>query len=394
MRDQDVELLGNHLEGKKIALMVTGSISAYKIPSLVRHFRQYGAEVDVYLTEEAERYVAKEALEWTSEKSPIYELTSETEHLREDIDAYVLAPASENTIGKFAMGIGDNAVTTTLVSALGRLESGEASILVAPAMHGTMENSIYRENLDKLKGKGVRIIEPDYRQGKANLPSAHDLVVPTIRELSEDPLKGKKILINAGPTLGKIDNVRAITNIFRGRTGIKIAEEGYLRGADVKLIYGSGGLKVPDYIDTTKIKYFEEMYEEVMKEIENHEIGIFSAAISDYIPEKAVDGKIPSGELEEIKLKQTQKIIKEVRDKSDMYMVTFKLESDISVDELQDIGRKRLDEGYDVVVANRLEDMSKDSHKSYIMKRDGSITETETKKELSKKLLDLIGEDF
>lgn len=395
LEDQDVKPLGEHLYGKRIALLVSGSISAYKTPSLVRHFRQYGADVHVYLTEGGERYVTRNSLEWCSTNEVISELTSDAEHLK-DFDAYVVAPATYDVIGKFANGIADDAVSTTLASALGRLEKGDAKILLAPAMHGTMQNSIYRENLEKLKSRGVKILEPDYRMGKANLPGSHDIVVHTIRELSEDPLKGKNVLINAGPTMGKIDNVRAITNIFRGILGIDIADELFLRGANVKLIYGAGGLEIPKYVDTTRVKYFEEMYEEVMKEIEKpYEIGIFSAAISDYIPEETFNGKIPSkGALKEIKLKQTPKIIKEVREKRpDMFMITFKLENNISIDELLKIGRKRLEES-DIVVVNRLEDMTQDSHVSYIMENDGTVTKARTKKETSKKLVDAIGEYF
>ncbi|UCG95144.1 MAG: bifunctional phosphopantothenoylcysteine decarboxylase/phosphopantothenate--cysteine ligase CoaBC, partial [archaeon] len=377
MRDSVIQPLGEHLKDKKILLLSTGSIAAYKTPSLARHFRQYGADVEVYLTPETKRYVTEEALEWASDNPVVSELTANSEHLRSDVDAYVVAPATYNTIGKFANGVADNAVTATLASATGRMDDG-ASIFVAPAMHGSMYNSTCKENIEKLKSKGVKIIEPDYKQGKANLTSTHNIVVETIRGLSESPLKNKSIIINAGPTMGKIDNVRGITNIFRGRTGIDIADEAYMRGAKVKLIYASGGLKVPDYIDTTKVRYFEEMYDEVMKEVENYDIGIFSAAIVDYVPEDVFDGKIKSkGAVKEIKLKQTPKIINEVRKKCpEMYMVTFKLENNIDMEHLFKIGRNRLSDGYQTVIVNRLEDMDKHTHLSHIMNKDGKMYQT------------------
>src|SRR3989344_4144220 len=225
--DLSVERIGNHLEGKSIALLITGGIAAYKIPSLARHFRQYGANVFAYMTPEAKEYVAERALAWACANPVVSDLSYQSEHLRESIGAYIVAPATYNSIGKFANGIADNAVTTAFASALGRLERKETSILIAPAMHGSMQNSIYRKNLETLAEKGVRIIEPEYRMGKANLPGSHYIVVQTIRELSASSLKGKKILVTAGPTPGRIDDVRFVTNKFRGRLGINIAEEAY-----------------------------------------------------------------------------------------------------------------------------------------------------------------------
>ena len=103
LKDQDVIHLGKHLDNKKIALLVTGSIAAYKTPSLARHFRQYGADVRVYLTEEAQKYVTKDSLEWTSINPAVARLSAKAEHLYE-FDAYVVAPATLNTIGQMADG--------------------------------------------------------------------------------------------------------------------------------------------------------------------------------------------------------------------------------------------------------------------------------------------------
>jgi phosphopantothenoylcysteine decarboxylase / phosphopantothenate---cysteine ligase len=402
MDDRDVERIGNHLEGKNIALLITGGIAAYKSPSLIRHFRQYGANVKVYLSEEGKNFVTKDALSWATGqenyKEPVIErLSPNAEHL-DHFDAYVIAPATYNTIGKFAYGIADNAVTSVLASALGKLEDqekyGKTNIIMMPTMHGSMQNSIYKENLEKLIQKGVRVVEPDYKWGKANLPDTHTIVVETIRSISESYLKGKKILITAGPTPASIDNVRAITNRFRGRTGIAIAEELYLRGADVHLILGATGLSSPKYIPTTKIHGFQEYYDNVMKQLseKEYDIGIFSAAVADYIPVEKVEGKIPSsGGLDQIKLKQTPKVIKEVREKyPGLYMATFKLESGISEENLIKIAQERIKQGYDLVVADRTEE----ENFFHIVDKTGVKETTHSKKELAASLSDMLESQY
>jgi len=391
--DMKVEILGNQLKDKKIALLVTGGIAAYKIPSLVRHFRQYGAEVYVYQTEESKDYVTEKSLEWASQNNVVTKLTAGAEHLIENIDAYVIAPLTYNTLGKMANGIADNAVTTTFASALGRLESGLTSVLISPTMHGTMQNSIYKENLEKLISKGVKIIQPDMRMGKANMPDSHYIVLDAMREISKSSLKGKKILVTAGPIGGKIDDIRRMTNVFKGRLGIMIAEEAYMKGAEVRLILGDSGINYPKYIPTEQVEDFSEYREKVLECLakEKYDIGIFSAAVADYIPEEKREGKIPSkGALNSIPLKQTTKVIEEVRNRfPELYMTTFKFEIGVSKEKLEEIARSRINQGYELVVANRGEDM-KEKHNAIIMDKTGVISQPEDKKEIARKLIEIL----
>jgi phosphopantothenoylcysteine decarboxylase/phosphopantothenate--cysteine ligase len=395
MKDKDVEPLGKHLENKKIGLFVTSGIAAYKCPSLIRHFRQYGADVQVYTTPESEKIVTKEVLQWTSLHPVISELSSDAEHLRE-YDAYVVAPATLNTIGKMAVGIADNAVTSTLASALGRLRKDKKHpVIVAPAMHGTLEdNPFYEENVGKLKSCGVKFIDPVHKWGKANFPGSHDIVAPTIRELSQSPLKNKSILITAGPTPVWIDNVRYITNKFRGRLGIEIAEEAYMRGADVKLIMGRGGLEVPRYIDTKNVNSFKEYYDAVFDSLcsKDFDFSIFSAAVADYAPTKVYEGKIPSkGAIESIPLENTPKVIKEVRKRFPrLFMTTFKYEERVTPEELEVIAKNRIGEGYQMVVANRGEELTEKEHHSIIVDETGVIARPTTKTENAKMILDAL----
>ena len=393
--DQDIIRLGNHLGDKKIALLVTGSIAAYKTPSLVRHFRQYGAVVHVYLTEEAQKYVTEDSLEWASTNPVIAKLSAKAEHLYE-FDAYVVAPATLNTIGQLADGKAGNAVTSTLASALGRIKGNNTSILVAPAMHGTLENNpAYQQNLEKLGSYGVKIIKPEYKYGKANLPSSHNIVVETIRELSTSPLKQRRILVTAGPTPGRIDSVRLLTNRFKGRLGVEIANEAYMRGASVTLILGPSGIQQPTYLNVISIRDFDEYHSKVMDILKNNsiEIGIFSASVADYIPKEVFDGKIPSQKaLRSIQLKQTSKVIKEVRQKfPDLYMVTFKYEEKISREKLEKIAQSRVGQGYQLVIANRGEDMTPEGmYRSIIVDKNGVVVEPSSKRECATSLLDFL----
>lgn len=391
--DMQIEKIGDNLEGKNIALLVTGGIAAYKCPSLIRHFRQYGANVIVYQTNESKHYVAERALEWASMNPVVSELSAATEHLNEGIDAYVVAPLTYNTLAKFSSGISDNAVTATFASALGRLEAGKTSILIAPAMHSSMQNSIYKENLERLKAKGIRVIEPDCRIGKANLPGIHYIVVEVIREISKSALKGKNILVTAGPIGGKIDSVRLMTNIFRGRLGVMIADEAYMRGANVRLLMGQGGTEAPAYINTAIAEDFDGYYSKVMGMLseKHYDFGIFSAAVADYVPEEAIKGKIPSrGALKSIPVKQTLKVIKEVRKNfAGLFMATFKFEIGVSKERLEEIAKARVAEGYNLVVANRDEDM-RESHNAIIADSTGIIAEPSSKKEIAVSLLNIL----
>ena len=152
-----------------------------------------------------------------------------------------------------------------------------------------------KKNLENLVNQGVNIIEPQITENKANLAKTHNIVIETIRKMNKSILKNKRILVTAGPTPGKIDNVRLITNRFKGRLGLLIAEELYLKGANVKLILGSSGINFPDYINTSIIRSFEEYYSNVMTELKNdYDVGIFSSAVADYVPSKVEKGKIPS----------------------------------------------------------------------------------------------------
>ena len=360
--DREVRLEGHHLQGKRIALLLTGSIAALKAPLIARSLRRQGADVVAFASSEALRYTTVDALEWSTTNPVITKLTAAAEHLSDDnpFAAYVVAPATYNTINKIAGGIADGVITSSIASAIGRMERGQTKIMIAPAMHGSLHNSILTESLQKLHKMGVAIIPPLVAYGKNNLPPEAKIVTAVCRGISNSPLKNLPILVTGGATPVPIDNVRRLTNRFTGTLGGKIAEELYYRGATVKLIRGPGSYTPPDYLPQQTINSYEEYKTTVIQELtqNKYHCAIFSAAVADYQVTKVFPGKIPSGgALQTIDLVPTTKVIAEVRAKfPDLYMVTFKYQENIDHEQLMTIANRRLQQGYQMVVANRGEE--------------------------------------
>lgn len=385
----DIIHLGNHLEGKRIALFITDSIMAFSTPSLVSHFRQYGANIQVYLTKEAKKYVTEGALKWMSSNPVIIKNLIDQVN---EFDAWIIAPATLSTISDIANRKAHSAIPVAFTSFAREPRQDTTSILIVPIVPKTMEkNTVFRKNLRKLESMGVKIVN---HSEQANFLNVHTIVVETIRELSSSALKGKHVLVTAGPTPGRVDGVRILTNRFRGRLGIEIADEAYMRGATVRLILGPSGIKAPSYIQTVRIREFKEYHAKVL-EILNHnpiEIGIFSAAVADYIPQEVFDGKIPSqSTFDAIQLMQTPKVIKEIRQKfPNLYMVTFKYEEKISREQLEQIAFSRIRQGYQLVIANRGEEMTPEgAYQGIIVNKNGVIAEPTSKKECAVSLLDI-----
>ncbi len=176
--DRALEATGSILAGRRLALLLTGSIAAFRAPGLIRELRRAGAaDVFVYATPTALQFVARDTLEWTSLHPVVDALDGRAQHVElKDVDAWLVAPATYSTIAKVAVGIADNAVTTALASAMGLLERGETAVLFAPAMHGTMVNQICRTNLARLADLGCQIVPPCGRDGKALLPDDATLI--------------------------------------------------------------------------------------------------------------------------------------------------------------------------------------------------------------------------
>jgi phosphopantothenoylcysteine decarboxylase/phosphopantothenate--cysteine ligase len=364
MGDHDVVLVGDHLRGKRVALLITGGIAAFKAPLVARALRRQGADVVAFASSEALRYVTEDTLEWSTVNPVVTRLTAAAEHLSDaaPFDAYLVAPATYNTINKAAAGIADTPVTSALASALGRMEQGATKVLVVPTMHGSLHNSILTGSLERLAALGVRIVPPRQDYGKDNIPAEEVIVSEVCRALSRSPLQGRRILVTGGPTPVPIDAVRRITNRFRGRLGAEITLELHLRGAEVRLVHGDGAFRPPAYLPFRVARTFDEYLEAVMEELAAAPTaaGVFSAAVADYRPKEVLPGKTPSGGAwKSMQLVPTPKVVELVRERfPDLYMVTFKYQEGVSHEELMEVGRSRLERlaGRGAVVANRGEE--------------------------------------
>ena len=189
--DHEVPRDGDRLDGVRVALLVTGGIAAFRAPILARSLRRQGAVVTAFATTEALRYVARDALAWACDRPVVVDLTSDAEHLSDaaPFDVYLVAPATYSVIGKCAHGIADTPVTATLASAIGRMERGQAAVVLAPTMHGSMHTSILLSNLRSLAAIGCTIVPPRDACGKHNLPEEAVLVDACVAALQAVSLR-------------------------------------------------------------------------------------------------------------------------------------------------------------------------------------------------------------
>lgn len=362
LADHDLPRHSEWLSGKHIALLVCGGIAAFKSPLLARELRRHGAEVTVFVSQEALRYVTPDSLAWSSNAPVIEALSPRAEHLGDGLayDAYLVAPATYNTLNKFRHGLADNLLTTVLASALGRLERGECQILVAPTMHGSMHNSLLEASLIHLQELGVTVLPPRDAYGKHNLPDETEIALRTARALSTSPLRGVPVLVTGGPTPVPIDRIRRITTRFTGALGQEIATALFVAGADVHWIHGQSSLTPPSWLPCTVVDSYA-AYREGVLHLMGHSgcrAAIFSAAVADYQPTHVYAGKLPSGgAISSLTLEPTGKVIQEVRNAyPDVHLISFKFEAGVSTDQLLEIAHTRLRAGYQAVVANRDED--------------------------------------
>ena len=396
LSDRQVALESTHLKNKRVALLVTGSIAAIKAPLIARTLRRQGADVVAFASPEALRYTTVEALSWSTTNSVVTKLTANAEHLSDNnpFTAYIVAPATYNTINKTALGIADNTITSTLGSAIGRMEQGKTKVLIAPTMHGSLHNSILTRSLQKLARMGVRIIPPKVANGKNNLPEEKAIAFAVCRAVSKSSLKNIPILVTGGPTPVPIDNIRRLTNRFTGRLGTCIAEELYLRGAKVKLIHGQGSYSPPDYLPHQIVTTYDEYFTEVMTHLQrSYRFGIFSAAVADYQPTQIFPGKIPSGgALSNIELVPTKKVISEVRANfPNLDTIAFKYQENISHQELINIAEARLNQGYRMVVANRGEEhQATGAQVAYLVTKEQPPQKAVGKQQIAKAIADYL----
>ena len=287
------------LKGKKIVLGITGSIAAYKSCLIIRELIKRGAEVQVVITPAGKEFITPITLSALTHNPVISEFFSQrdgTWNSHVDLglwaDAMLIAPCTASSIGKMANGIADNMLITTYLSM-------KAPVFIAPAMDLDMyKHPSTQANIEKLKEYGNNIIEPasgylaSGLEGKGRMEDPEKIVETLDRQFSKKDLRGKQIMITAGPTYEKIDPVRFIGNYSSGKMGFAIAEECYQRGADVTLISGPVSMKCSDGINRIDVENCENMYNEATKAFNNCDAAILCAAVADFKPENVADKKI------------------------------------------------------------------------------------------------------
>ena len=301
------------LKGKHIILGISGGIAAYKSVTLLRLLIKAGAEVQVVITPSGKEFITPVTLSALSGKPVVSEFfTANTGewHSHVDLglwaDAMVIAPATASSIAKMANGVADNMLITTYLSA-------KAPVFIAPAMDlDMMAHPSTIRNIELLKSYGNHIIEPaegelaSHLIGKGRMEEPEAIVEYLYKFFaSSQDLKGKKVLVTAGPTYEKIDPVRFIGNYSSGKMGYAIAEEAARRGAEVTIVSGPVSIttSTPN-INVIKVESAREMYDQCVNIYPNCDLGIMCAAVADYAPAEYVDSKIKreKGEIPVIKL--------------------------------------------------------------------------------------------
>lgn len=292
------------IAGKKIVLGITGSIAAYKACLIIRGLIKRGAEVQVVITPAGKEFITPVTLSALTHKPVISEFFSQRDgswHSHVDLglwaDAMLIAPCTASTLGKMAHGIADNMLITTYLSM-------KAPVFIAPAMDLDMySHPATQENLRTLIGYGNHVIEPGCGflasglEGKGRMEEPEN-IIQALEDFfqAQQDLRGKKILITAGPTYEKIDPVRFIGNYSSGKMGFALAEECAKRGAEVTLIAGPVALSCSSGIHRVNVESCQEMYNASIEAFPWQDAAILCAAVADFKPATTADRKIKRGE--------------------------------------------------------------------------------------------------
>jgi len=393
------------LNNRKILLGISGSIAAYKCVNFVRLLVKQGAEVKVIMTEDAKNFITPLTLSTVS-KNPVFsdyfnEKNGEwTNHVSLGLwaDLFIIAPATANTIGKMANGICDNLLLATYLSA-------RCPVWVAPAMDLDMlAHHSTQQNIQKLISFGNKIIEPGTGElasgliGKGRLAEPEELFEKCLDFFGNNlPLKGKKVLVTAGPTYENIDPVRFIGNYSSGKMGFAIAETFANLGAEVELVSGPTHQKTNHFsIHISKIVSANDMLLNCQKYFENADIIVMAAAVADYTPTLVSDKKIKKNEdAFSIDLKKTTDILKWMGEHKmeHQILVGFALETD---NELANAKGKLIRKNLDMIVLNSLQDegagFAGDTNKISMIFKNGDIKTSvlKLKNEVAKDIVEKI----
>lgn len=348
-------------KGKNIILGVTSSIAAYKSANVASALVKKGCNVNVLMTENATNFINPLTFEeLTKHKCIIDTFDRNVQYnvahisLAVSADAFIIAPASANVIGKIANGIADDMLTTTVMAC-------KCPVIISPAMNTNMyENPIVQDNIAKLERFGYIIVPPAEGRlacgaiGKGKMPDEQVLLDYLERALSDkQDFKGKSVLVTAGPTQESIDPVRYITNHSSGKMGYAVARQAMLRGAEVTLVSGKVNLPPVPFVKMIYITTAEDMYNAVTAEFENTDIVIKAAAVADFRPKRIADDKLKKADgMDSIELEPTKDILKELgKNKKNRFICGFSMETK----NMTENSRKKLEnKNLDMIVCNNL----------------------------------------
>ena len=348
------------MKNKKIVLGITGGIAAYKAAELTRALIKLGAEVRVIMTKGAEQFITPLTMQ-TLSQGPVYrDMFAAADQyniahieLAQWADAFVIAPATGNIIGKISSGIADDLLSTTIMAQ-------DRPVLICPAMNDKMlANRVVQDNIRKLEQYGYTVMDSGVGElacktsGSGRLPDIDDIVDEIESLLSVKDFKGEHVLITAGPTQEPLDPVRFISNLSSGKMGYALAKAAHQRGACVTLISGPSVLPVPKVDTFLRVRTAQEMYETVMKNSSKSSVVIKAAAVSDYRPESVHDDKIKKVATEStLVLIRNPDILAELgKKKKSCVLVGFAMETR---DLLANAKKKLANKNLDMIVANHL----------------------------------------
>lgn len=394
------------LKGKRIVLGITGSIAAYKACVLIRELIKAGAEVQAVMTPSAKEFITPLTISTLTHKPVISEFFDRRDgswHSHVDIglwaNAMIIAPATASSIAKMANGVADNMLITTYLSM-------RAPVFVAPAMDVDMfSHTATQKNIKTLRSYGNIIIEPETGELASGLEGKGRMEEPAViaKSLeayfkSQNQLKGKRVLITAGPTYEKIDPVRFIGNYSSGKMGYALAEECAERGAEVELVSGPVSINLNRAnIHITKVESAAQMYAAAVNAFPKTDIAILCAAVADFTPRETKDVKIKreKGDMA-IQLVPTKDIAAELgrMKKESQFMVGFALETN---DETNNAINKLKTKKLDFIVLNSLNDkgagFSVDTNKITIISDTSKYEYSlKPKREVAKDIIDKICE--
>ncbi len=372
------------LTGKSVVVGVCGGIAAYKVVEVVSRLKKLGADVDVIMTANAQKFVTPLTFRSLSHRPVVTDMFDEPEYwdikhisLAKKADLFIIAPATANIIGKLASGIADDMLSTTVVAT-------KAPVLIVPAMnHDMYANEIVQQNIGKLKKLGYIFMEPETgvmaegSSGKGRLPEPRSIVDTAVGLLKPVcDLKGLRLLVTAGPTRENIDPVRYISNYSSGKMGYAVAQAAADRGADVVLVSGPVSIGVPDSVKMIPVNTAVEMRDAVLKEFPDCDAVVMAAAVADYRAAEVSELKIKKADEElVIRLEKNPDILKELGNiKGDKILAGFCAETDHLVENaLKKVGTKNLD----MIVANDVTmegaGFGTDTNIIKIIKRDGAV---------------------